>query len=344
MKILVIQLRRIGDILLTTPVLSFLKQWQPDSTIDVLCEPMGRSVLETNPHIKTLHIYDRKHPIREIRNIRNEKYDVVFDFMNNPRSSLLCFLSGIPERVAFHTGGRAFAYNVRIPVPLEPEYVPLRKVRMIQEWLKTKREKAPEPSSIRPQLNLSRDDVNYADTWMRKHSLTPRSFIVIAPAHRHPVRQWRWEGFQETAIELNKRTGLKVFLAWGPGEEPLMAQIKNGHEKIIDVFPPTSMREMGALIHHAKLVVTNDSGVMHLSVAVGTPTVTIYGPTRPVDWNPALTKGDTKKQDIPLTASGVSCLGCHLNTCPVGHICMVHLSSERVVESCLTLLQKEKAS
>ena len=83
-------------------------------------------------------------------------------------------------------------------------------------------------------------------------------------------------------------------------------------------------------------MVTNDSGAMHLAVAAGAPTVTIYGPTRPIDWNPSLAGAGPR--DRAITANGVSCLGCHLLTCPVGHICMTKLDEARVIAACETVL------
>src|SRR5438105_2536317 len=101
MKILVVQLRRIGDIILSTPVLPYLRKAFPEAEIDYLCEPMGVEVLTGNPYLSKIVTYDRKRPFREIRKIRNRRYDVVIDFLNNPRTALLVALSGAKTRVAY---------------------------------------------------------------------------------------------------------------------------------------------------------------------------------------------------------------------------------------------------
>jgi ADP-heptose:LPS heptosyltransferase len=338
MRILVIQLRRIGDILLTTPVLSYLKAAVPGATVDFLCDPMGKTILETNPNVDDLIIHDKKHRLREFRMIRARRYDAVLDFLNNPISTYITAFSGARWRVAYRTGPRAVLYNVTPAVPVEPEYVPLRKIRLARAWLNAAGLPSPSPSAdaSRPKLYLADADRNFARDWMSAERLNRGGYAVLAPAHRHGIRAWRPEGYRAVALDL-KRRGFQPYLAWGPGEEGVMAEVRRGHEDDIRLLPPTSLRQMAAIFELAAVVVTNDSGAMHLAVSVGTPTVTIYGPTRPVDWNPSL--AGVGPSDRALSASGVSCLGCHLLKCPVGHICMKELSDETVIAACASLLR-----
>ncbi len=338
MKILVIQLRRVGDILLTTPVLSFLKKAIPNATIDFLSEAGGASVLETNPQLDNLLIYKKGKSWSEIKMVRSKQYDVVLDFMNNPRSALLTGLSGARWRVGFRHSVRSIFYNICLPVPADPEYVPQRKLRLVRYWLEKAQVPIPVGVSGRPQLYFSRDDEDFATSWFEQEKIRKGNFMVIAPVHRHPIRSWRWEGFRDVGLKLVQDKKLKVYLAWGPGEEELISQVRKGVEDKLGMLPPTSLRQMGAIFKKARLVLTNDSGAMHLAVATGTPTVTIYGPTRPIDWNPSLSQ-EGSTQDIVLTASGVPCLGCHLLKCPIGHLCMKQLSEEEIFKACSQILK-----
>lgn len=336
MRILILQLRRVGDILLTTPVISYLKDAVPGCRVDFLAEPMGRTILETHPGLDEFHVYDRAHPLQQIRAVRARRYDAVLDFMNNPRSSYLTALSGARWKVGFATGPRSVLYNVAPRVPSEPEYVPKRKLRLVRAWLTAAGLPAPEPRSVRPELFLAPADQGFADEWRRQEGLSQGRYAILAPAHRHPIRAWRPDGFQAVALALAEK-GLKPYLAWGPGEEPVMDAVRRGHESSIGLLPMTSLRQMAAIFSSAAVVVTNDSGAMHLAASVKAPTVTIYGPTRPVDWNPALAGAGPK--DRWLTADGVTCLGCHRASCPVGHICMTKLSDARVVAACEEVLR-----
>jgi ADP-heptose:LPS heptosyltransferase len=335
MRILVVQLRRLGDILLSSPAVEFLKINFPDSQIDFLTEPSGAFMLKNNPNISETIVYDKAHPINEIVKIRQKKYDVIYDFMNNPRTSHLTFLSGAKDRVAFRSRGRGFFYNVSIPTPMKPEYVPLRKIRLVKSWMELNRIKISQEVSLRPKIYLDDDDHQFASQWMKHENLDNKSFVVLAPVHRHKIRQWRLDGFKNIAKELSLK--IKVYLAWGPGEKSEVESIVSGTDGQVKLLPDTSMRQMAAVFSHAKFLLTNDSGAMHLSVAVGTPTVTIYGPTRPIDWNPSLT-GENEFLDRFLTEPSVACLGCHLLRCDVGHLCMNRLSESNVLKVCNTFI------
>ena len=336
MKILIIQLRRIGDILLTTPVISYLKENLPDSTLHFLSEPVGKMVLETHPQIDRLLLYDRARSWDMIKMVRAERYDVVFDFMNNPRTGYLTLLSSARHRVGWKHPVRRFFYNTPIEVPPLPEYVPLRKLRMVESWLRKQHLLKAEPLFIRPQLFLSDEDNRAATEWMKKEGLAPGRFGIFAPASRYQIRMWKKEGVRRVALEILKRHGVKSYLAWGPGEEGVMAEIRKGVEDKIGLLPPTTMRQMAAIFKPAAFVFSSDAGPMHTAVAVGTPTVTVYGPTRPVDWNPSLADGG--KKDIPLNVAELECLGCHLHECPIGNPCMKDLSEARVLDACEKLL------
>jgi ADP-heptose:LPS heptosyltransferase len=192
--------------------------------------------------------------------------------------------------------------------------------------------------SFRPALFLSPEENRFADTWMKTENVESKGYAVLAPAHRHPIRAWRKEGFRAVALRLRREWGKPVYLAWGPGEEEWMKDVRGEFSSEIKLLPLTSLREMAAIFQNAAVVVTNDSGAMHTTVGVGTPTVTVYGPTRPIDWNPSLS-GEACL-DKALNAPEVPCLGCHLDQCPVGHICMTHMEETRVFDAALQILKE----
>jgi ADP-heptose:LPS heptosyltransferase len=339
LKILVIQLRSLGDILCTTPVLAYLKSALPHSEIDFLSEPVGTSVLETNPHLHEILVYDKAHPLREIKRIRSRRYDAVLDFMNNPRTAYITAFSRARWQVHFYHWVRSLFYNLAVPVPIEPEYVPLRKLRMVRTWLEKAGLPTPPVQAVRPQIFLTKEDENFAAQWIKAEGLEKKKYVILVPVHKYPICRWRPEGFQKVGQAISQKN-FKVYLAWGPGEEKDISDIRQGYEGCLGVRPPAEVRKIGAVFKRAQLVVANNSGAMHLAVSVGTPTVTIYGPTRPIDWNPSLSGAQEKLQDIPLTASGVPCLGCRLKKCPVGHLCMTRLSEEAVLAACDGILNR----
>src|ERR1044071_8799295 len=152
MKILIIQLRRLGDVLLTTPVLPYLKKVFPEAEIDFLTEPMGVELLENNPHIHEIVVYDKSKPISEAMRIRSKGYDVVIYFLNNPRSTFISALSGSPQRVAYKKSFRSLFYSHAVINPHKPEYASLQKLRLIKEWLKKIGIEVPPASIVTPEI------------------------------------------------------------------------------------------------------------------------------------------------------------------------------------------------
>lgn len=341
MKILLIQLRRLGDILLTTPSIALLKASLPEAEIDFLAEPVGEAVLQGNPHLNEILFYSKKKSVKSIKDVRAKQYDTVIDFMGNPRTAILTGWSGATHKVGFRHRGRFFFYTTRVPIPRDPEYVALRKTRLVHAFLDKIGAAAKAPPSLTPELFLNNEDKQFVDRWCKEEKHPHAPYAILAPAHRHPIRQWLPDRFRQTGLSLVRDKGIRIYIAWGPEEKNLAMAIRKGHEKELGILPPTSFRQMAAVFSKAKFVVTNDSGSMHLSVAVKTPTVTIYGPTRPVDWNPSVA-GLNGTVHAVVTAADVACLGCHLARCPVGHLCMTHVSTEEVLDACEPFLTKEE--
>ena len=347
MKILAIQLRRIGDILLTTPALAYLRQAIPEATLHFLCEKPGNEILETHPALNAVFTTDQSSLLSNIKKIRAEHYDVVIDFMNNPRSRYLTLFSGAPLRVGFKKSFRPFFNNIVVPTPKLPEYVPERKIYLIQQLLKKIGVPQPDIESSLPTLAINSDDETFASAWVKSENLTDRDFIILVPVHRHRLkstydsstRQWRSDGFRKVGLYFLQKKGIKVYISCGPEEEELVAPVRNGPEGELPLLPRTSLSKTAALFKKSKLVVTNDGGSMHLAVAVGTPTVTIYGPSRPIDWNPSLSRWNKPPiHHIAVNASHVPCLGCMLKVCPIGLRCMNELMEETVIEAAEKLL------
>lgn len=337
MKILLVQLRRIGDIILTTPVLPYLKKVFPEATLDFICEPMGVDVLKQNPYVNEVLVYDKKHPVKEIKRVRSRHYDVVIDFLNNPRTALLVGLSGAPVRVAYRKKIRSLFYNVRVISPREILYASEHKIRLVQEWLRAEHKPVPKFESVRPKIYFSQDDLQFAQNWLKSEEVDPKRLVILAPVHRHPIRQWRLEGYREVGLKLIKE-GYSVYLSYAPGEESSIELVRQGAVASLKLLPQTSLRRVASLYQQARIVVSNDSGAMHLAVAAGTSTLAIYGPTSPAHLTPPGEPGHRARFQA-LTASGVSCLGCELSSCPLGHLCMTQLTDESVFQACLNYLR-----
>lgn len=117
------------------PAIKQLRDALPKATIDFLVEPASFPIVEKNPHLNTVLVYDKKTHFSELRRIRSRGYDAVLDFMSNPRTTAIALTSGAKWRAAFKVGPRSLLYNVRVAGLAVPEYVPKRRVRLVQEFL-----------------------------------------------------------------------------------------------------------------------------------------------------------------------------------------------------------------
>ncbi len=320
-KILLIQLKRAGDVLVSVPAAAVLKQRFPESKIHFLVDQAFASLLENHPAIDGIQRYDPHERLKTLRQIRSEKYDLIIDFQSSPRSAQLVLASGAGKTVGYKVPFWGHVYSHARKRPNVEMNVTRTKIALIESFLG---EALPTPP---PDLRLTPDEKDWA---RNPEAGETRRIVGLVPTHRCVSRRWHAESF---AILANKlyQSGYAVWLFWGPGEQAEVEAIQR-QAPYSWMIPPTTFRQMAALFSRCDLVVSSDNGPMHLAAAVGTPTVTIYGPTDPQSWNPG------GPRDIALQAAGLRCLGCNMNTCPFGHECMIRVTPERVFAASLELL------
>lgn len=320
MKILVIQLRRIGDIIVTTPVVAALRTAFPEAEIDFLAEPMGEPVLRGNPHLTRFIPLRKEDFLKTCLEVRRRRYDWVLDFINTPRSAQLSLVSGASVRAGFDALGWGLVYNRRIPRSSTAKYIVQQKFDLLRAL------GLQPPADALPKLYLDERDFAGAAGWWKEKGLDKfRRRIGLAPAHRHAIRQWPEAKAAALMASLWKATDQALVLFGGPGEEELLARLAAPFPERVFVLPTGPWRQAAAAMARCHVVVTNCSGSMHTAVAAGTPTVTIYGPTMPEVWNPRVSP------HRHLQAAGLACVGCHLDVCPYKHECMEWISPESVL-------------
>ena len=323
-RILVIQLRRIGDCLLTTPLLRALRGRFPQAKIDFLVETASRRITEGNPHVSETLIYNAHDAVGWLRQIRDRNYDWVLDGLSNPRSALLTLASGARVRAGFAVPFWKFAYNVRVTRPDVPEYAALSKLRLLDEILRRSGESV-RPRDPLPEFYPSADEKKFAQSWIQEQKIGGAPLVILAPTHRRAVRQWSAKGFAELSRLLRRDARARIFAIWGPGEEKQIGEVVRLGEGNVQPLPPTTLGQMAAILQNCSLMIANDNGPKHMGVAVGTRTLTLYGPTRPTDWNPP----DDPRHRF-FRVPGLGCLGCNKNECPYQHECMEWLDAVEV--------------
>jgi lipopolysaccharide heptosyltransferase II len=322
-RVLVIQLKRAGDVLVTTPVLAALSEALPQVEIDFLVDKPFASLLEASPHLKNIWIYDRQKPWKTAMAIRHAHYDVIFDFQSSPRSILIGLCSGALVRAGYKVTfwGRFLTHAMKRPN--HEISVTEGKMNLVKSVIGGIG-KAGAREIVLTEAEKS---------WGARHmNVQPKGAAAIGliPTHRRRSRRWPAESFAQLAKSFVKE-GHRVWLFWGPGEEDYVKNIQKQVPESV-MIPKTSLREMAALLAQCRLVVTNDNGPMHLATAVHVPTITLYGPTDPIAWNPG---GPLHRL---IQATGLGCLGCNLNECPFNHECMTGITPDRVLQEARGLL------
>lgn len=283
--VLLIQLKRVGDVLLCTPLVRALRADRADRRILFLTEEPNREVLRGNPAIDAiLTIPDPMRPgdwWRIVRRLRAESIDTVIDCSGTPRSCLLTALSGAPTRVGFRVRApRRFAYN-RVVIPDRSKYTVDRRLDLVRSL-------GIDDRGFDPDLTLDADDRDEAETLLIAAGLPEdANLIAIAPTSRKPEKRWSPEGFARVASWARDRLGLEILLLFGYGEEvqeeEVRTLIEGGARRLPEV---PRLRVLAALVERSRLLVANDGGPKHLAVALGVPTVTVFVSTASSSWHP----------------------------------------------------------
>jgi lipopolysaccharide heptosyltransferase I len=357
-RILLVKPSAVGDVIHTLPILVKLRARYPNARIDWLLNPpiaelVGRHPALTNVVPFARHDFARigrswsatASLFRLLKSIHQTHYDLVVDLHGQFRSGLLTLASGAAVRIGFDrprrrtqknsrqmvpdayrhgwTGTREgawVAYSHRIPVPTLDVHAIDRYL-----WLTPLLglDDGPPDFSV-PIPPESRAEVTEV---LKSHGVIDRPFAVLVPGTVWETKHWRREGFAEVGRHL-QQTGRAVVLAGSAKERPRCQAVVAACPGACDLSGQTTLSQLAALIERADVCVTNDSGSMHLTVALGKPVVSIFGPTD------SMWVGPYRRPHAIVQAS-VPCAPCYLRKlrfCPNDHQCMREVTGEMVIE------------
>lgn len=317
-RILVIKLRAIGDVLLSTPVIQNLREHFPDARIDFLTEQFAADVVSGNPWLSNVITFDREREssVGLVTRIRRMRYDLIIDLFCNPRSALITALSGSLCRVGFPFRGRKYAYNMVVP----PRG---REVHNVEFNLDALRRLDIPVIHFQPHFPLTTAVREFAEEWLRSEHLDAKPVVGLSPTGGWATK--RWVSFAQLGDVIAEKYGASILLLWGPGEEDAALAIQQKMKHPATLIPKTSLLQLGAVIERCSYIVSNDSGPMHIAAALDVPTLGIFGPTDPN------LQGPFGKKHRWIRNEGLECLGCNLTACPIGNICMAQLEVDAVV-------------
>jgi heptosyltransferase-1 len=284
-RILIVRLSAIGDVIHGIPVLCALREAIPKAFLAWIVEGRAGDLLEGHPALDELIRVPRgwlKSP-REVWRVHCRmhalRFNTSIDLQCLTKSAIAARLSGAPRRI-----GKGGSDGRELSRWFHNELVDCGGTHVIEHYLNLLKPLGINGPSVRFDLAEQDSDAKFADTLLRTNGLTQGSFVLMNPGAGWPSKIWPAERYGELARRLAKSHGLTSIAVWGvPSELPLAEQIVATSAGNARLAPPTSMTELAALCRRAAIFVGSDTGPMHLAVAVGTPTISLHGPSR-ADW------------------------------------------------------------
>lgn len=283
MDVLIIQLRQLGDILLTVPCAREIKKAWPHAKITFLCHRMGEPLLRHSPYIDTCITYKDGESLKllgqRLKLLRASRFAYAFDFMNNPRSLIYTFLSGAHKTLSFGSVRSGF-YSQTVPRPTEPEYIVATKHRLLAAI-------GIEAHDLSLTLTLTPEDDRAWNALLHQEPhLQNQKVVCLSPTHRRPHRRWPWRLYAALAKRIVDEGFGQVLWLWGPGELEFVRSIQQNCSVPTALAPDCTLRELAAIIKHSYRFLGNSNGPSHLAVAVGTPSLQLHGHTDGRSWCP----------------------------------------------------------
>jgi ADP-heptose:LPS heptosyltransferase len=284
-KILIVQFRPFGDVLLATSYLKALKNHFLHARIDFLVKRPYQEILDGNPYLSQVIAIDQAKGISYLLkrvnlfiDIRRRHYDLIIDQQSGTGSGQLVMFSGAPYRLGWKHGKWSRGYN-------------LRAVR------KTKRYRALQNFDMVSPLGIPEEPVKffflikptsdaYIKNWLAQNHIAQKEFVLISPGSPRRKKKWELKRYAALADLILSNTKMKVVLLRAPDEyEDCRVVVDQSGKKPV-IAPPTTFNQAAALVRNSKLLICNDGGVNHLSVALGVPSLAIFGNTTWEIWSP----------------------------------------------------------
>jgi len=322
-KILVITLSNIGDVILTTPVLEVLYNNFPDAYIAVICSKRTAEFFLSDPRVNEVIIYFKHTSIFKkfnlARKLRKKKFDVVLDL----RHTLFPLFIGPKYRTSvfnirknsFNTHKRDFHLNRLKELKLDIDI-----------------------NSPLPNIYVSKEVKWKVDEILKRYKLTDCSYIVINPGGRSKSKLWAKEKFLKLCKKIINNYNYKILLVGDIDDDKIarwIFQNINVNEKIVNLAGKTSLLQLTEVLRRAQLLITNDSGILHIGSAAKVSIIAIFGPTNEYHYGPL------GKNSI-VVKSNMDCRPCVYAKCIDALTCLDNISVSKVYEGVERVLKNNQ--
>jgi heptosyltransferase-3 len=332
-NILVIKLKQPGDVLVSTPVLTALKEAWPEVRVTYLVPRPAEEMVRDHPLLDELLVADRRQETwsrswRLLQNLLRANYDLVLELSGGDRGAFYTLATRAPERVGFERPGQPYWQRQTVFTRLLPR--PQVTMHMVEQNLEAVRALGVEPR--KPRLEFYWDEKVETRVMNKLSSLglRPGEFAVLHPGAGWRFKCWTPAGYARVIEFIQEVWGMPVLLtaSRAPHEQELIQEIlADCRQAPINLAGQLTLKELGALIAKARFFFGADSAPMHLAAAVNTPAVALFGPSGVFNWGPW-------GEGHLVIQKEMECVPCGQDGCEGSKVsrCLVELSPEEVVE------------
>ena len=284
-NILIVRTDRIGDVVLTTPAIRALRQSYPESRISILVTPITEDIVKGNECIDEVIVDDRQKEhkglrgyINLVQTLRRKKFDLAIIYHTKKRTNLTCFLAGIPVRMGYKNN--KFGFLLNWPVSDVRHKGERHEAQYCLDVLKAL---GVQSDDLKLDLPVDEQSFRWVEQSWKKHGITDKDRLVaIHPGASDPAKRWPDNRFAQLMDILIEQYSAKIFIIGnsdtGDTSKSIISLLKGN---AIDLTGNTTIGQLAGLLARCDLLVSNDSGPVHIAAGVGTPVVSIFTRNQP---------------------------------------------------------------
>jgi len=330
-RILIVRTDRIGDVLLSTPVIKALRLAYPNAYIAMIVSPYAKDIVDGNPYLDEIIIYDKagahkswQRSINFALNLKKKRFDLAIILHPTNRAHLVTFFAGIPRRIGYDRK-LGFLLTDRIKHTKQ-----LGKKHELEYSLDLVRYLGIQPQDKNLFMPIKPESEKWIDELFKQEGLSGADkLLAIHPGASCPSKIWPNERFAEVADRLVEKYGFKVFIVAGP-KDIVIAQNVTRHMRnaAINLAGKTSIGQLASLLKRCQLFISNDSGPVHIASAVGAAVISIFGRNQkglsPIRWGPVGLKDKILHREV-------GCIECLAHNCIKEFACLKAITVDDVV-------------